>query len=174
MPSASTSTVQLDIGELAARAGLAPSALRFYERARLLRPAGRSGGRRFYDRSGLLQLVAVRYWQEAGLTIDEIAQLVRQRSLRASDVRALATRRIDELRADIARAERVITLLSHILRCQHERLNECPIYQRDLAERADALATSPAPRAAIPRARRANRQRTRPRARSTTAHQRSR
>jgi MerR family redox-sensitive transcriptional activator SoxR len=49
------------IGELARRTGLASSALRYYERVRLLSPAGRAGGRRHYgassaERVALIQL----------------------------------------------------------------------------------------------------------------------
>ena len=40
--------VLLDIAEVAVRSGLAPSALRFYEKRGLIAPAGRNGLRRTY------------------------------------------------------------------------------------------------------------------------------
>ena len=60
------------IGDLAARAGVAASALRFYEQSGLL-PSSRSpGGRRMYPREALRRVAFIRAAQAIGLSLDEI------------------------------------------------------------------------------------------------------
>jgi MerR family redox-sensitive transcriptional activator SoxR len=62
----------LTIGELAARSGVAPSALRYYERLGLIR-AGRSGGnQRRYDRSELRRVAFIRIAAQVGIPLEEI------------------------------------------------------------------------------------------------------
>jgi MerR family redox-sensitive transcriptional activator SoxR len=62
----------LTIGELAARSGVAPSALRYYERLGLIR-AGRSGGnQRRYDRSELRRVAFIRIAAQVGIPLDEV------------------------------------------------------------------------------------------------------
>ncbi|WP_329106005.1 redox-sensitive transcriptional activator SoxR [Micromonospora sp. NBC_01699] len=62
----------LTIGELAVRSGVAPSALRYYERLGLIR-AGRTGGnQRRYERSELRRVAFIRISQQVGISLDEI------------------------------------------------------------------------------------------------------
>ena len=62
----------LTIGELAARTGLAASALRFYEERGLIRAHRSPAGHRRYARSTLRRLGFVILAQRVGLTLDEI------------------------------------------------------------------------------------------------------
>ena len=62
----------LPIGEVAHRAGVAPSALRYYERVGLLEASRSSGGQRRYPRSTLRRLAFIRAAQNVGLSLDEI------------------------------------------------------------------------------------------------------
>jgi MerR family redox-sensitive transcriptional activator SoxR len=62
----------LPIGEVAHRAGMATSALRYYEQVGLLDPARNSGGQRRYPRSTLRRLAFIRAAQNVGLSLDEI------------------------------------------------------------------------------------------------------
>lgn len=65
----------LTIGQLAARAGVATSALRYYEAEGLIGPAQRnSGGHRRYTRDTLRRVAFIRSAQRVGLTLDEIRQ----------------------------------------------------------------------------------------------------
>lgn len=64
----------LTIGELSARSGLAPSALRFYESEGLLPATRTAGGQRRYPRSALRRLAFVRAAQRVGLTLDEVRE----------------------------------------------------------------------------------------------------
>ncbi|MEV4627701.1 redox-sensitive transcriptional activator SoxR [Micromonospora sp. NPDC049523] len=62
----------LTIGDLALRSGVAPSALRYYERLGLIR-AGRTGGnQRRYERSELRRVAFIRISQQVGISLDEI------------------------------------------------------------------------------------------------------
>jgi MerR family redox-sensitive transcriptional activator SoxR len=62
----------LTIGELAARSGLATSALRFYEAERLIHATRTEAGHRRYTRSTLRRVAFVRAAREIGLSLDEI------------------------------------------------------------------------------------------------------
>lgn len=65
------------IGKLAARSGLTPDALRYYERMGLLaHPQRTSGGFRVYPVETLERLHFIKQAQMVGLTLSEIAALV--------------------------------------------------------------------------------------------------
>lgn len=64
----------LTITKIAERSGFAPSALRFYERAGLIRAERSPGGRRRYARSVLRRLAFIRAARHVGLTLDEIRE----------------------------------------------------------------------------------------------------
>jgi MerR family redox-sensitive transcriptional activator SoxR len=65
-------TEQLPIGEVAHRAGMATSALRYYERLGLIEAARIGGGQRRYPRSVLRRLAFIRAARNVGLSLDEI------------------------------------------------------------------------------------------------------
>jgi MerR family transcriptional regulator, redox-sensitive transcriptional activator SoxR len=62
----------LTIGEVAGRAGVAPSALRYYEQQGLITATRTAGGARRFPRSVLRRLAFVRAAQNVGLSLDEI------------------------------------------------------------------------------------------------------
>ena len=66
----------LTIGEIARRAGVRPSAIRYYEEVGLLPRARRVAGQRRYDASILDRLAIVRLAQHVGLQIREIKWLL--------------------------------------------------------------------------------------------------
>ena len=93
----------LTIGELAARSGVAPSALRYYERLGLIR-AGRSGGnQRRYERAELRRVAFIRIAAQVGIPLEEIKSALdglpdARTPTRADWARLSATwrRRVDE------------------------------------------------------------------------------
>jgi MerR family redox-sensitive transcriptional activator SoxR len=98
----------MTIGEVAERAGVNTSALRFYEREGLIESTRSDGGQRRYERDVLRRVAFVRAAQRVGLTLDEIrealATLPDGRSPTARDWerlsrswRPLLDERIDEL-----------------------------------------------------------------------------
>ncbi|WUH98395.1 MerR family transcriptional regulator [Spirillospora sp. NBC_00431] len=137
---------RFDIAELAALAGLQPSALRHYEREGLLTPSGRVGGRRVYDNDGLRQLAAIDFWQEAGFTLAEIARLLNHADGSLNEAKTVAADRIAEIEALVAEALQVKDFLTHVLLCVHEELTECSEYNAHLTERAQRISSGEAPR----------------------------
>ena len=63
---------RITIGELAARSGLAPSALRFYESIGLIEAERTSGNHRVYPRSALRRVAFVRAAKQVGVPLEEI------------------------------------------------------------------------------------------------------
>ena len=62
----------LTIGEVAARSGLAPSALRYYESQGLIEATRTPGGARRYARTVLRRLAVIRAARNVGLSLPEI------------------------------------------------------------------------------------------------------
>jgi MerR family transcriptional regulator, redox-sensitive transcriptional activator SoxR len=63
---------ELTIGELSARSGVAPSALRFYERQGLISAGRTSGNQRRYDRAMLRRIALVQAGKAAGIPLTRI------------------------------------------------------------------------------------------------------
>jgi DNA-binding transcriptional MerR regulator len=98
----------LRVSELAERAGIAPSTVRFYERAGLLSPARRTAsGYRVFDESALDELAFISRAKGIGMSLDDIADLVASwpvgecRSLQAR-LRAYLAGRIGQVRQQAA------------------------------------------------------------------------
>jgi MerR family transcriptional regulator, redox-sensitive transcriptional activator SoxR len=62
----------LTVSDVAERSGFAPSALRFYEKAGLIRARRSAGGQRRYERGVLRRLAFIRAARHVGLSLDEI------------------------------------------------------------------------------------------------------
>ena len=117
------------IGELARRTGVATSALRYYERIGLLSPAGRVGQRRHYPPSSAERVALIRLCQDAGFTLAEIGRLLDGWSRAWGH---LAERKIAELDARIADAQRAKKMITHALECPHRDLFACPNFRSAL------------------------------------------
>jgi MerR family transcriptional regulator, redox-sensitive transcriptional activator SoxR len=65
---------QLTIGQLAERAGVATSAIRFYEERGLVQSRRTTGNQRRYEQSQLRRIAFVRTAQRVGLSLEEIAE----------------------------------------------------------------------------------------------------
>ncbi|OZV77878.1 redox-sensitive transcriptional activator SoxR [Micromonospora echinospora] len=64
----------LTIGQLAARSGVAPSALRYYERLGLIHAERTGGNQRRYARIELRRVAFIRIAQQVGVSLDEIRE----------------------------------------------------------------------------------------------------
>jgi MerR family redox-sensitive transcriptional activator SoxR len=116
---------ELTIGEVARRAGLRTSALRYYEDLGILRPAERVSGRRRYDESSVGVVGAVLFFRDAGFTLSEIGELMVARARSAREWRELARRKLAELDEQIAKARAAREAIDHALRCPHEDILHC-------------------------------------------------
>lgn len=117
---------ELSIGEVALRAGIATSAIRYYEAEGLIPPAPRRGGRRVYDASMVDRLALIAVAKQAGFTVAEIKRLLGGFARRAPPGerwRSLAERKLAELDQRIAEAERMKRVLGVVMRC------ECPTFE---------------------------------------------
>ncbi len=139
------------IGEVAERAGVRTSLIRYYERIGLLPAPERVSGQRRYDTSVLRRLAVIDVAQRAGLTLDEITELVQHGNDPMSDqLRELAERRLPEIDALIERAQRVRTWLHSATGCDCQTIDECALFDDPAlpsAKQSTALAiahTSPA------------------------------
>ena len=118
----------MKIGELAARAGLNASALRYYEKMGLLAPPHRTGGQRRYPGAALDRVLLIRFAGEMGFTLDEIKLFLdglRDNAPVGPRWRKLAHRKISEINCNIQRSLRLKLLLEHLLRCRCASLKIC-------------------------------------------------
>ncbi len=72
MPTVSWKTQELSVGEVAARSGVATSALRYYERHGLIHSRRTSGNQRRYTRDTLRRVAFIRASQRVGISLDRI------------------------------------------------------------------------------------------------------
>jgi DNA-binding transcriptional MerR regulator len=130
----------LDISEVAQRAGVPASTLRFYEEKGLIASTGRQGLRRRFDPGVLERLALIALGSAAGFSLDEIARMFAPDGRPRIDRRALAAK-ADELDATIRELGALRDGLRHAAKCPARSHLECPTFRR-LLERALA----PAPR----------------------------
>lgn len=121
----------LDIGEVAERSGIRPSALRYYEEAGLIHSVSRHGLRRQFPPEVLLQLKLIAMGKSAGFSLDEIAGMFGRNGMPdlPREVRAKAVaidRQIHELSA-------LRDTLRHVADCPAPSHMECPTFRRLVA-----------------------------------------
>jgi DNA-binding transcriptional MerR regulator len=134
----------LPIGEVARRAGVATSTVRFYERRGLLTADARESGRRRYRTGTLRRLVFIGMLQDAGLSLDDIAGVLDADHI--ADWKAIANRRLVLLEAEIDRLQRARSYLSGALLCRYDHpATECRIMGQEIDRRlAPRAMTDPA------------------------------
>jgi MerR family redox-sensitive transcriptional activator SoxR len=121
-------TEELTITEVARRAGLRASAIRYYESIGILPSPPRRGNRRVYDADVLRQLAIIATAQRMGFTIAEIGTLVGgfgAETAAWAHWRKLAHAKLAEVNALIARARGMQRLLEEALACDCLTLDEC-------------------------------------------------
>src|SRR5712691_12056154 len=133
------------IGELAARSGITPDALRYYERLGLLQAPQRTrGGFRVYPAATLDRLRFIKQAQTVGLTLHEIGELVGYKDQgglkRCRHVRDLLHAKLGELQAKLTELEDFRNTLSGYLETCEQTLRdgeaadrrvepECPVIE---------------------------------------------
>ena len=128
----STLPSRLTIGELSRRAGIAASALRYYESLGLISAERTSGGQRRYARAMLRRIAFVRAAQTVGLSLEEareaLSRLPDERPPTRADWNAVSRtwiRRVDER---IAELERLKETLGGCVGCGCLSLRTCKLY----------------------------------------------
>jgi MerR family redox-sensitive transcriptional activator SoxR len=121
----------LTIGQVAKRAGLNSSAIRYYEAKGLLPEPARIGGQRRYGEDTLARLGVIDVAKRAGFSLDDIRVL-----LNASDagepahtqLQDLARRKLPAVDELIARAQRVRDWLDTATGCGCQTLDVCALF----------------------------------------------
>ena len=118
----------MSIGEVARRAGLQASAIRYYEKIGLLPKTQRISGQRRYETNVLNYLAVIDVARRAGFRMDEMRQLFHGfgRGIPAFHRwQVLAQRKIAEMDKLIARAKKMKRLLQKADRCKCFDLEDC-------------------------------------------------
>jgi MerR family transcriptional regulator, redox-sensitive transcriptional activator SoxR len=135
-------SLQMSIGEVAERAGMSASRIRFYEARGLLPEPERAGGKRRYSEEVLRRLAIIDAAQRVGFTLEEIRDLLGSRDELAHErLRQLAVLKLPELDDLIARATSVRRVLKVCSRCSCESIDVCRMFD----ERVLPLRRHPAP-----------------------------
>ena len=133
----------LPIGDFARRAGVAASALRFYEDQGLLMSQRSASGRRQFARSELRRVAFIRAAQQLGLSLDQIraalASLPDARTPTARDWERLSRAWQPLLAARIAELQQLQETLASCIGCGCLSLVKCKLYNpQDAAGRRGA------------------------------------
>ena len=124
----------LTIGEVAERAHVATSAVRYYERKGLLRPDARQSGQRRYRTETLRRLVFIRMLQDAGLALDEIHGILSAATVK--DWKAIARQRLQVLDQQIAELQHSRSVLAAALLCRFDHpATDCRIMGAEIDRR---------------------------------------
>jgi DNA-binding transcriptional MerR regulator len=119
----------LDIGEVAIRAGIPASTLRFYEEKGLVTSVGRRGLRRLFDGDVLERLALIALGRSAGFSLDEISRMFAPDG-RVQIDRRMLTSKADELDLTIRKLSAMREGLRHAAVCRAPSHMECPTFRR--------------------------------------------
>lgn len=147
----------MTIGEIAARSGVATSALRFYEARGLIHSERTAAGHRRYPRAVLRRIAFIVFAQRLGLSLEEVASELRKLARHDVPTRAewakLSSswqRHIDAKLEELARLRKGLT---ECIGCGCLSLDKCQL--SNPFDRAAARGPGPAAWAPAPRRRRA-------------------
>jgi DNA-binding transcriptional MerR regulator len=116
-------TEGVSVGTAAEAVGVEAHVLRHWEDVGVLVPRRTASGHRRYDDELLTRARLVRLCQHAGLSLSDIRQLgVGDRERRI----ALIDATLDRIRADVSKLRRAERFLSHVVRCVHPVVSQCP------------------------------------------------
>lgn len=136
----------LDIAEVAQRAGVPASTLRFYEEKGLIASIGRRGLRRQYDSGVLERLALIAMGRTAGFSLDEIARMFTPDGQPRIDRQTLSAK-AEELDTRIRELGVLRDSLRHAAACPAPTHMECPTFRRLLAAAASGTVAVPKKRA---------------------------
>lgn len=126
---------ELTIGELAARSGVAASALRFYEAEGLIASSRTEGNQRRFDRSALRRIAFIQAGRAAGISLATIgralAGLPGDRTPTRRDWARLSAAWRGDLDARIAELEDIRDRLTSCIGCGCLSLRSCRLFNPD-------------------------------------------
>lgn len=123
-----TRTNELTIGEVARRAGVPTSTLRYWESTGLLAPPEREGGKRRYPPQVLRHISLIVLIKRVGFTLAEthvILSGISEKTPPPGLWRELAQRKLPEIERTLAEAAAMKEILEQGLRCDCLTLEQC-------------------------------------------------
>jgi len=122
----------MHIGVVARESGVPAKTIRYYESVGLIDAARRTpGGYRDYDAKDAQTLRFVQRARSLGFSVSEVADLLalwRDKSRRSAQVKAMATRHLDDIDRKIAELQGMRdTLVDLVARCHGDDRPDCPI-----------------------------------------------
>lgn len=134
----------LTIGQVAERAHVATSAVRYYERKGLLSPDTRQSGQRRYRTDTLRRLVFIRMLQDAGLALNEIHGILSAATV--AEWKEIARRRLQALDQQIAELQHSRDVLAAALLCRFDHpATDCRIMGEEIDRRLHGEASDKRP-----------------------------
>lgn len=119
----------LDIGEIAEKSGITPSALRYYEEIGLIASVSRHGLRRQFAEDVLLQLRLITLGKSAGFSLQEIAGMFNKNGM--PDLpRTVLHKKADEIDQQIHELKILRDTLRHVADCSAPSHMECPTFRK--------------------------------------------
>ena len=126
---------ELSIGEVARRSGVAPSALRFYERQGLIAASRTDGNQRRYDRAVLRRIALLQAGRAAGIPLAQIRGalegLPTSRTPSRRDWERLSNRWRDDLDARIETLQALRERLTTCIGCGCLSIDRCDLLNPD-------------------------------------------
>ena len=123
------------IGELAARTGVAVSAIRFYEAKGLIEALRTGGGQRRFLRADIRRVSFILIAQQMGLSLeeigDELARLPAGRTPNGADWTRISTGLRTRIDQQLSALERTRELLDQCIGCGGLSLTKCGLYTRE-------------------------------------------
>lgn len=113
------------IGEVERMSGTPATTLRYYERRGLIAPPARRGGQRRYEPAVFATLMVIRFCRIAGLSLDEIEQVLADRSPGREATKRLALERIDRIDEQIAQLRLAQAMMRAAATCVCPTVERC-------------------------------------------------
>jgi MerR family redox-sensitive transcriptional activator SoxR len=116
------------IGQLAGRTGVSASAIRYYEKLSLIPAPYRASGQRRYTDEAIYRVLLIRFARDMHFSLDEIKIFLSGLNDKApvgKRWKSLAHSKIKQVDETMVRAQRLKSLLEHLMQCRCGSLRQC-------------------------------------------------
>ena len=125
----------LSVGEVAKRAGVAVSAIHFYEKKGLISSTRNPGNQRRFARDVLRRIAVIKVAQQVGLSLEEIKQalktLPQEKAPTSAQWQAISSLWRESLQQKIDDLEKLNHKLDHCIGCGCLSMQKCHLYNPD-------------------------------------------
>ncbi len=125
----------MNISGVAKATGLTKKTIRYYEEQKLIPPASRqNNGYRDYSEQHIKELNFISHARELGFTLKESSSLLdlyRDTGRKSADVKALALKKLTDVKAKIIQLQTIQKSLQQLTQCCHgDDFPDCPILEK--------------------------------------------